>query len=80
MPARHGICRGLTFGADHNKSGLKRRWIETLPVGTEGQTGGLPMCSLKSQVQRQLQWRPWVPAIGRNKTQQETRVPLGTEY
>jgi hypothetical protein len=44
------ICRGLTFGADHNKSGPYRRLIATHPVGTERQTGGLSMCNSNSQV------------------------------
>ena len=51
MQARPGICRGLTFGADHNKSGTNRIRIASHPVGTERQTGGLPMRSSKSQVQ-----------------------------
>ena len=49
MQARFGICRGLTFGTDHNKSGQLRTQIPTHPVGTERQTGGLPMRSSKSQ-------------------------------
>ena len=49
MQACHGICRGLTFGADHNKSRLQRIQIATNPVGTERQTGGLSMRSSKSQ-------------------------------
>jgi hypothetical protein len=34
----------------------------------------------RKRVQRNLHWRLWVPAIGRNKTQQGVRVPLGTKY
>ena len=77
MQACPGICRGLTFGADHNKSGTNRIRIATNPVGTERQTGWLPMRGSKSQVQgsKEMFWSTWVPAIGcLNQNLQDFRI------
>jgi hypothetical protein len=45
-----GICRGLTCGTDHNKSGPPPH-----PVGTEGQTGWVV-----EGVWVQREFRTWV--------------------
>ena len=35
---------------------------------------------LEVQNSKEMHWRPWVPAIGRNKERMGGGVPLGTEY
>jgi hypothetical protein len=47
MQIRTGICRGLTFGTDHNKSGPQLIRIASHPVGTS-----IKLKSMKAKVKR----------------------------